>query len=552
MDTTLYLHIGTPKTGTTAIQRFFYINRDELKENGLLYPGENENHYIAALEIREADKPFLDTNSECYKVFTEIAANCGVFRKILLSAEILSQKVNILLPKLAEVLVFFKISIPIKIIIYCRPQQEFLESSYQQNIKSISSRKTYRFDEYVKDKLESGFINYYEIVTHYSSFFGKENLIVVPYEAKNFSNTIFTEFKRILELPEGLVLKEPLQSQTNIGLKTHTIEFLRWMNILKIENDDYWEILLILSNEIKKEVGNYKLLTPKLAEEIYEKFEKSNSRLAREYLNRPDGIMFQNQKTVFPDDYQTYCQQDEFLPESFHREIGLIKKKNIEILESIDIHLHSYKSSDLVAMRAKQSFLNYLKKIISFDREKMLQNMRTGIGYRDMKLILLTKKWNTQLKINERNFLEKTFDYSKSIENNITIENGKIYLTSFGNDPYFSIAKTAGNYNTKTLLMFKFESPSDTDLQVFFQTQYNMEYSEENSVLRRIKKGLNSVCLMIDNKDFNGQLRIDPGMYSGCYVIHEICVKSDAKKQEITFYEKILSKLSCWIRKFLK
>ena len=547
MDTTLYIHIGTHKTGTTAIQSFFHINRDKLEENGLLYPGENENHHLVALELREANKSFFDTNSEVYKVFTEIGANCGIYKKILLSSEGFYLKDDILIPKLIEALTFFKINVPIKIIIFCRPQQECYESSYQQQIKKIGSFKTFRFNEFVKIKLESGAKDYYDHINLWCSFFGKENLIVVPYEAKQFGNKIFTDFKQILEIPDGLVLEEPSQSQSNIGLKTHTIEFLRWMNILKIEDEDFEEILLALAFEIKKEVGNYKLLTPQLAEEIYEKFEKSNSMLAREYLNRPDGIMFQNQKTVFPDDYQTYCQQDEFLPESFHREIGLIKKKNIEILESIDIHLHSYKSSDLVAMRAKQSFLNYLKKIISFDRKKMLQNMATGIRYRDMKLILLTKKWNTQLKINERNFLEKTFDYSKNIENNITIENGKIYLTSFGNDPYFSIAKTAGNYNTKTQLMFKFESPSDTDLQVFFQTQNNMEYAEENSVLRRIKKGLNTVCLMIDNKDFNGQLRIDPGMYSGCYVIHEICVKSDAKKDGNR-----LSKLKCWISGFLK
>ncbi len=547
MDTTLYIHIGTPKTGTTAIQSFIHINRDKLKENGLLYPGENENHHLVVQEISEADKPFLDTNSEVYKVFTAIRANCGIYKNILLSSEVFFEKDKILLPKLIEALTYFKINVPIKIIIFFRPQQECYESSYQQQIKTIGSFKPIRFNEFVKIKLESVANNYYNRINRWSSFFGKENIIVVPYESKQFTNKIFTDFKQILEIPDGLVLKEPSQSQSNIGLKTHAVEFLRWMNILKIEDDDFQEILLALAIEIKKEVGNYKLLTSQIAKEIYKKFEKSNSMIAKEYLNRPDGILFQNQETFFSDDYQAYYQHDEFLPESFQHEIALIKKNNIEILESIDLHLHSYKSSDLVAMRAKQSFRNYLKKIISFDREKMLQNMRTGIRYRDMKLILLTKKWNTQLKINEQNFSEKTFDYSKSIQNNITIENGKIYLTSFGNDPYFSLEKTAGNYNTKTLLMFKFEAPSDTYLQVFFKTKDNMIYIEDNSVLRWVKKGLNTVCFMIDNKDFNGQVRIDPGMYAGCYVIHEICVKSDAKKDGNR-----LSKLKCWISGFLK
>lgn len=36
--TKLFLHIGLPKTGTTAIQRFFYLNQVKLQENGILYP----------------------------------------------------------------------------------------------------------------------------------------------------------------------------------------------------------------------------------------------------------------------------------------------------------------------------------------------------------------------------------------------------------------------------------------------------------------------------------------------------------------------------------
>ena len=38
MIDTLVLHIGTPKTGTTSIQRTLYNNRDVLAENNILYP----------------------------------------------------------------------------------------------------------------------------------------------------------------------------------------------------------------------------------------------------------------------------------------------------------------------------------------------------------------------------------------------------------------------------------------------------------------------------------------------------------------------------------
>ncbi len=39
-STTLYIHIGLPKTGTSAIQEFLTLNRKELLNHGILYPEE--------------------------------------------------------------------------------------------------------------------------------------------------------------------------------------------------------------------------------------------------------------------------------------------------------------------------------------------------------------------------------------------------------------------------------------------------------------------------------------------------------------------------------
>ena len=36
--TTIYLHIGMPKTGTTSLQKFLFDNREKLLEKGYLYP----------------------------------------------------------------------------------------------------------------------------------------------------------------------------------------------------------------------------------------------------------------------------------------------------------------------------------------------------------------------------------------------------------------------------------------------------------------------------------------------------------------------------------
>ena len=38
MNHTLVIHIGMPKTGSTALQYFLYLNRDKLERHGWCYP----------------------------------------------------------------------------------------------------------------------------------------------------------------------------------------------------------------------------------------------------------------------------------------------------------------------------------------------------------------------------------------------------------------------------------------------------------------------------------------------------------------------------------
>lgn len=43
---TLYLHIGTPKTGTTSIQEFMVCSREALQKHGICYPDIQKNLQI--------------------------------------------------------------------------------------------------------------------------------------------------------------------------------------------------------------------------------------------------------------------------------------------------------------------------------------------------------------------------------------------------------------------------------------------------------------------------------------------------------------------------
>lgn len=53
MSARLFLHIGSPKTGTTFLQQVLWSERDEVKEQGLLLPGSSfDDHFLACMDLR--------------------------------------------------------------------------------------------------------------------------------------------------------------------------------------------------------------------------------------------------------------------------------------------------------------------------------------------------------------------------------------------------------------------------------------------------------------------------------------------------------------------
>jgi hypothetical protein len=50
----LTVHVGTPKSGTTYLQRLVARNREELLAHGVLYPGRRPNHFLEVMGLRGA------------------------------------------------------------------------------------------------------------------------------------------------------------------------------------------------------------------------------------------------------------------------------------------------------------------------------------------------------------------------------------------------------------------------------------------------------------------------------------------------------------------
>jgi hypothetical protein len=293
MGKTIFIHIGAHKTGTTAIQSFFALNRKILKKNGILYPGSDNAHHIVGWELKNIkDNGYiLDENSNTMQIMWEIKkTDCPI---IVLSSEtftesnIAAEVKNVIENILVE-------SVEIKIIHYCRRQDHLLQSVYQERVKAAKSCETIREYLIQKDSHLMTAWNYWNKLKPWSENFDRDNIIVKIYEKDQFYNSnLISDFCNIigLELTEDFQL--PSKKQSNIGLDNDSIEIIRICNSAS-NNPELRRFLLLSLWEIsQKNIGDpYTLLSPQERIALLEKFDSSNQKVAREYLGREDGNLF--------------------------------------------------------------------------------------------------------------------------------------------------------------------------------------------------------------------------------------------------------------------
>jgi hypothetical protein len=94
-----------------------------------------------------------------------------------------------------------------------------------------------------------------------------------------------------------------------------------------------------------------------------------------------------------------------------------------------------------------------------------------------------------------------------------------------------------GNFDSITVIRIKIEVPEPTVLKCYYKTRASDDYCDTLSKYKDARPGLKYVFLEIDDPEFNGEIRVDPGDVAGVYILHEIVVKSTAKSYEDLFYE---------------
>ncbi len=289
----IYIHIGFMKTGTSAIQSFINANKEFLENEGFYFPKVNlEAMNYLGFSLLDEIPPRIHQKKtikreELYKnLKTEI--NNSKFNKIILTTEAYSlMSTNLFLgDKAPEMLskLLNEDNFRLKIIAFIRRQDEYLESQYNQHVKTHDFWKLYTKDITSFYEEKKDLLNFNTIINSWAKYFGEKNILLNVYDKKNDIIADFLDLLNIATKPN----KESKKILINKKLNFKALEFMRLANNFEIKKDtaaENYKLLELIENALGNDNEYYQLLNTEQAKGIMEEHLTENKILANKYLN---------------------------------------------------------------------------------------------------------------------------------------------------------------------------------------------------------------------------------------------------------------------------
>lgn len=284
----LMVHIGTDKTGSTALQRLLSQNKQALGRYGVAYlrTGRDKLPSHSVLHDRTISGDF-SVWDELAKEVQELSEPCG-----LVSFEGLYHLKEDQLRRIRGQLK----DIDVKILIYLRRQSDMVRSGVAQRFKQGNSPLP--LDKYTSERLFAVAKNYQPILSRFSEIFGRQNLIVRRYERSRWpEQSIFLDFLRSVgialtgdELENAFLVPA---RKLNPTLDVESIQLLDTLDRLGVDPAKRRNVVRILLSNLKDDHSTF--VPDRLAAEVDNGLIESNRLIANEFFGESELFTEQSQ-----------------------------------------------------------------------------------------------------------------------------------------------------------------------------------------------------------------------------------------------------------------
>ncbi|MFZ0132231.1 MAG: hypothetical protein WAK95_06790 [Desulfobacterales bacterium] len=291
---TLFIHIGTNKTGTSAIQLSLNGKRKELAEKGLLYPSAGcagDAHYDISriLGFDHGKQPAPDAERAAFLGRFEAEVEASRCETCVISSE------NFVLPKNVELVRSYFTGFDCRIIVYFRRHDHWWLSAYSQAVKMVAQPPWIRgFQGFLNfnHRKNSQVGNYRALLDRWEKFFGRENIVVRPYEREQNQPDIIADFLSAIGCADHCsIFSESVIPNVNPSLDARSIFLLETFQRMKTDQNVRQALIdHVLKNADPQRKAPY--VSPEIRRRLVDENAQQYDYIARTYLNRPDGALF--------------------------------------------------------------------------------------------------------------------------------------------------------------------------------------------------------------------------------------------------------------------
>ena len=230
MSARVFLHIGSPKTGTTFLQQVLWSQRDVARRQGVLLPGKAFNdHFLATADLRGRNEDVPPSVGAWARLVDEIAAWEG---DALISHELFAgvdpDGIGTAVRDLSEV------CDEVHVVITARDMGRQIPAEWQEHLKH---RSTLRFEEFVRGVRTRGkratwfwlVQDVPELAARWAAHVGPERVHVVTVPAPGSGpDVLWGRFARTVGLDPGEFSLDVGHANSSVGLEQ--AELLRRLN----------------------------------------------------------------------------------------------------------------------------------------------------------------------------------------------------------------------------------------------------------------------------------------------------------------------------------
>jgi hypothetical protein len=286
----LFLHIGLPKTGTSALQVFLASNVEALSRNNIIYPWAravvaNEQRITSGNGVLFAKTAFT-AEEDAEVALQQLTQVMSEGRSVLLSSEFFADWQRDRITKLHELAT--RSGYQTKVIVYLREQSDYIIAAYFQLLKrrpGVIDKDGASLREFVERTLGRNlFLDFDALLQMWASVVGRENITV----RARVANDLMRDFLRALDISndEGFDFNV---SDINVTPRPQEMKIRALLGVFEPTlrtSDVYLNVLSRLyATTGKRSVDNHNfMIDPDIVQEIQLKFQGSNERMCQQWF----------------------------------------------------------------------------------------------------------------------------------------------------------------------------------------------------------------------------------------------------------------------------